>query len=497
MKPFRPAPLSRWIARVSPALVVVGIGEPANAATSLVATGTAVSRHPAGGDFGFAYDGVLGTSLDARLRTPRARDAREGERRILAEIDRLEKILSPRDPASEFNRVRAGGDLSSPELADVFAAYDTWSARTQGALHVNLAGVAALWRDATRLGVEPDPATLAAAFARPRAFAIDALGKAYVVDRAVAVAREFASSGWLNLGGDLRAWGEQSWMVDVANPFDAAENAPPLAQIPLRNAAIATSGGYARNFTVGARRYSHLIDPRTLRPLAIDRAASVVATDCVSANALATALCVLDATAAQPLAAALALDHLRVGAADDVGASRGFGTLRPAAPAKSLSEAAAVAASPSGSWPANYQLSVDISLKTPDGFRAKRPYVAVWVEDADHRVIRTITVWGTGKYQPDLTKWWRAIGGSRQTASAVSRATRYPGAYTVTWDGRDQRGQPVPQGDYTLCVEINREHGHHVSESTTITCGGEATTAELRDTAESETGAIAYGPRGG
>ncbi len=499
----RRSPLPRWFARVSPGLLALGAGDQAPAAT-LLPTPAASARHendaPAG--FGFAYDGVLGTSLDVQFHAPSARDAREGEQRILAEIDRLEKILSRRDPASEFNRLRAGGPVESPELAEVLAAYELWAARTHGALHVNLAGVAALWRLAARTGRAPAAATLAAAFATPRAFAIDALGKAAIIDRAVAVARAFAPAGLLNLGGDLRAWGDRPWMIAVANPFDAADNAPPLAQFPLRNAAVATSGGYARNFSVGAQRYSHLIDPRTQRPLAVDRAATVVAADCITANALATALCVLDVAEAVPLARAFALDHLRIGAADDWRASRGFGAvgpLAPVTPVKFTDETPTrdAAAAPEGAWPANFQVSIQVSLKTPGGQRAKRPYVAVWIEDSNHQLVRTLTVWGTGKYQPDLTKWWRAIGGSRVGATSVSRATRFPGAYSVMWDGRNSRGQPVPQGDYTIFVEINREHGHHVWESATVTCGGEAAAAELRDTAESDAGAIAYGPRGG
>lgn len=493
MKPSQRSPLPRWFARVSPSLLALAAGARSHAAVQLPPS-DAAARLEAGARFGFAYDGVLGTSLDAQLHATSDRDARECEQRVLAEIDRLEKILSPRDAASEFSRVRAGAPAESRELADVLAAYELWSARTHGALHANLAEVVALWHDAARTGREPSDSALAAAFATPHALAIDALGKAYIVDRAVETAREFAAAGLLNIGGDLRAWGDRTWMVGVANPFDPADNAPPLAHFPLRDAAVATSGGYARNFTVGTQRHSHLIDPRTLRPLATDRAATVVATDCVSANALSTALCVLDADEAAPLARTYAIDHLRVGATNDVGVTRGFSAL---APMKFADEAAPLGAATSdGAWPANFQVSLEVSLKTPDGFRVKRPYVVVWIEDAQHHVVRTLTVWGIGKYQPDLTKWWRAIGGNRSSAAAVTRGTRYPGAYTINWDGRDGRGQPVAQGDYTICVEINREHGHHVSESATITCGGAAATAELRDTAESDAGAISYGPRG-
>ncbi len=492
MNSLRRSPLPRWFAHAAPGVLALVPGDHARAA-QVSPWPNDGGRHDraARGSFTFAYDGVLGTSLDIQLDATSVRDAHACEQSILAEIDRLEKILSPRDPQSEFSRVRAGAAVGSRELADVLTAYEIWSARTHGALHANLAEVAALWRDAARTDREPDAAALRAAFAQPRALAIAALGKAFVVDRAVAVARAFASAGLLNVGGDLRAWGDRSWLIDVTNPFDPADNGPPLARFPLRNAAVATSGGYARAFTLGARRFSHLLDPRTLRPLPIDRAATVVATDCVTANALSAALCVLDAVEGVPLARAFALDHLRVRSASDRSATRGFGTLAAMAPAAPQPVAVML-----GNWPANFQVTIDVSLKVPAGTRAKRPYVAVWVEDAERRLVRTLAVWGDGAYLSDLTQWWRAVGGTRISSASVTRATRYPGAYTLTWDGRDNRGQAVAQGDYTLFVEINREHGHHTWESATITCGDSATAAELRATAESDAGAVTYGPRG-
>jgi FAD:protein FMN transferase len=439
----------------------------------------------------FAYDHVLGTSLDVCLAGCPAREARECETRLLAEIGRLERILSLYDPASEISRVKAGGPVESRELAEVLDAYRLWSERTDGALSPHLSGVIAAWQQAARTGREPDATALAAAFATPRAYNVDALGKGYVIDRVTQVARQWAPSGLLDIGGDLRAWGDRTWMIGVADPRNPADNAAPFLQFPLREAAVATSGGYARYFEVEGRRYSHLIDPRTLRPIAIAASATVVAPDCLTANALSTAAAVLGPGAGSALARTYGLDHLMLqGAA----AASSFPGVPPASPP--LSPAAASPAELAGAnWPADFQLTVTLSLKAPEEYRARRPYVAIWVEDGAQKIVRTISVWGGGKYQPDLTKWWRGVGGNRSGLSSVTRATRAPGTYTVTWDGRDNQGTPLPQGSYKVFVEINREHGHHVWESAPITCGGEATTAEIAATAESDASAIAYGPK--
>ena len=73
-------------------------------------------------------------------------------------------------------------------------------------------------------------------------------------------------------------------VADPAMPYD---NAPPMARLVLQNAAVATSGMSARG--------AHLIDARTGQPARLAAAATVVARDTVTANALATTLCIAEA----------------------------------------------------------------------------------------------------------------------------------------------------------------------------------------------------------
>jgi hypothetical protein len=282
-------------------------------------------------------------------------------------------------------------------------------------------------------------------------------------------------------------------MVGVADPREPADNAAPLLRFPLREAAVATSAGYARYFDVEGRRYSHLIDPRTLRPVEAGVSATIVAGDCLTANALSTAAAVLGAAEGVSLARTYALDHLLVG-----GGGGGAGDAASAG-AASASEApiGTLGGAENGAWPAGFQVAVHVTLKQPDGGRFKRPYVAVWVEGRDQKVVRTLTIWGSqGKYQRELTKWWGAAGGDFTVIRNVSRATRPSGTYTVAWDGLDERGAPAPAGEYRIWIEISREHGHHIFESVVLLCGTEPRTAELRATAESDVTRIEFGPKG-
>src|SRR5471032_2240388 len=81
--------------------------------------------------------------------------------------------------------------------------------------------------------------------------------------------------------------------IGVQDPHHPEDNATPLAVVRLANAAIATSGGYERYYTINGQRHSHIFDPRTGRSANGAASATVIARDNVTANALATTLCVL------------------------------------------------------------------------------------------------------------------------------------------------------------------------------------------------------------
>ncbi len=69
---------------------------------------------------------------------------------------------------------------------------------------------------------------------------------------------------------------------------------------------------------------------------------------------------------------------------------------------------------------------------------------------------------------------WYAIyydqfsAGSSNISSTTS-ATRSPGKYTLKWDGKDDKGNLVKQGTYTVYIEAAREHGTHQLMSQEVT----------------------------
>jgi len=114
-------------------------------------------------------------------------------------------------------------------------------------------------------------------------------------------------------------------------------------------------------------------------------------------------------------------------------------------------------------------LHVWFKLDRPKGSRYRRPYLAVWLEDADGFPVKTATLWMQTeqpgpRWHRDLTRWYRndrmrKIVEKTDLVDGISGATRGPGDYETHFDGTDNQGEPLPPGKYTLCLEAARENG--------------------------------------
>ncbi len=128
-----------------------------------------------------------------------------------------------------------------------------------------------------------------------------AIAKGYGVDE---VARLLRGAGWrdflVEIGGEVYASGRRPdgspWRIGIARPESRARPEEVHRVVALSDAALATSGDYRQFFVFEGRRYSHVIDPATGRPVANGVvSATVLAPDCTTADALATAVMVLGA----------------------------------------------------------------------------------------------------------------------------------------------------------------------------------------------------------
>ncbi len=106
-------------------------------------------------------------------------------------------------------------------------------------------------------------------------------------------------------------------------------------------------------------------------------------------------------------------------------------------------------------------MSVEIQLPNLSVDPYHRPYLAVWLETPDRKAVATLAVWREDdQWLKDLRQWWRKVGRrAGPEIDSVTRATRKPGKYVITWDGRDHAGVALLSGEYLLNIEAAREEG--------------------------------------
>lgn len=97
-----------------------------------------------------------------------------------------------------------------------------------------------------------------------------------------------------------------------------------------------------------------------------------------------------------------------------------------------------------------------------------RPYIAIWLEDANGQVAATLSIWYAvhlkdeegEKWLKDIRQWWRRAGRALELpADGLSSPTRPPGANKVEFKSDSGPLTKLAPGDYTLVVEASREVG--------------------------------------
>ena len=127
---------------------------------------------------------------------------------------------------------------------------------------------------------------------------LSAIAKGFAVDRVAQWLREQTLTNFMvEVGGEVFASGKTPkghWRIGIENPQEFQRSVASVAL--LTNVAMATSGDY-RNFRIeNGIRISHTIDPVTCQPVANETASvSIVAKDCLTADAVATAVMAMGA----------------------------------------------------------------------------------------------------------------------------------------------------------------------------------------------------------
>ncbi len=150
---------------------------------------------------------------------------------------------------------------------------------------------------------------------------VGAVGKGYATEQAARwLEGQGATAYVLNIGGNIRILGTRpdgtGWKTAVKDP--EAPDSAYAATLDLTDTSCVTSGDYERFFSVGGKRYHHIIDRDTLQPATQFASVTVVTKDSGLADALSTALFCMDLARGQALVSGLAgvevlwIDHAGV-----------------------------------------------------------------------------------------------------------------------------------------------------------------------------------------
>ena len=135
---------------------------------------------------------------------------------------------------------------------------------------------------------------------------VGAVAKGYAAEK---VAETLPAGMVLSLGGNVCATGPKPdgspWVVGIQDPDGGQGYA---ARLDIATGAVVTSGDYQRYYTVDGVTYHHIIDPGTGYPARRYRSVTVVCAGSGLADALSTALFVLDEAAGRELLARYGAD---------------------------------------------------------------------------------------------------------------------------------------------------------------------------------------------
>lgn len=460
-----------------------------------VIAGATVPPSKSGSLYVYDYENVLGTSYELKVSAGSAAQAGLAEAAAMQEIDRLNKILSGYDAGSEFSRWMKADKKPvkvSKELFEVMRLFDQWRVQTGGALDASAEVVVKLWKGAAKSNRQPTSQELADAVAlvKKAHWQLDAVNhtalrlddvplmlnsfaKSYIISKAcnVALAEGGVTAVVMNIGGDIVVRGNHQEQIQVSNPKADAENDAPVARLLISNRAVATSGNYRRGELVNGKWHSHIVDPRTGLPADGIISATVVAASATDAGALATALNVLTPEEGRALVATIPGAEFMLITSDGKRIeSAGWKAMELEEP-KPAATVKAVAGDKK--WDPQYELAINLELAQIEGMRVHRPYVAVWVVNKEKKPVRSIALWyKKPKYLDEMHAWYDAYYTTFMDAgnniTSTTSATRPAGKYTLKWDGKDDKGELVKKGIYTIMIEVAREHGTYQLMTQTI-----------------------------
>jgi len=231
------------------------------------------------------------------------------------EIQESMNAHSSRGEIARINKSGAEGVTVNEELYRLLSSSIEYSRLSDGAFDITILPLIKLWKDASENEKLPDASSLAEAMRnvgyhhielrtnnrvmfKNKGIKIDlgAIAKGYAVDQIAKILNKNGINDYLlEAGGDILCRGKNKdgvpWRIGIQDPL---KRDGIVEVLNLPDAAVTTSGNYERFYTIGEKRFSHIIDPVSGYPQDKVISATVIAKTAEQADAFSTTLCVMD-----------------------------------------------------------------------------------------------------------------------------------------------------------------------------------------------------------
>jgi thiamine biosynthesis lipoprotein len=263
---------------------------------------------------------LMGNQFEISIVADEENFAQQKIKEAVAEISRIEELLTTFKPNSQTNQINAQAGIVPVKVdSEVFQLIQRSiriSEISQGAFDITYGSIdKKFWHFDVHMDSLPKPedAKRAVALINYKNVILDPLtetvflkekgmrigfggiGKGYAADRARKILQDAGiKNGIVNASGDLVTWGNQAdgkpWTIGIADPEHKLK---PFSYLDISNMAIATSGSYEKYAVIDGKKYSHTIDPHTGFPVRGIKSVSIICPQAELADALATPVMVM------------------------------------------------------------------------------------------------------------------------------------------------------------------------------------------------------------
>lgn len=261
---------------------------------------------------------IFGTTYSMIYEHPKGVDIQDD---ILAELHKFNNSLSNYDPNSTISRVNNNDPNVEidPYFKQCFIRSQEISKITHGAFDITVAPVVNAWGFGYDESIQADSMKIDSLMqfvgyqkiklANNKIIKeisgikldVSAIAKGFGVDVASRVIEKHGITNYMvEIGGEVRARGKNAkgkyWRIGIDKPIEDKEVSHRELEevVNLKNKSLATSGNYRQYYEKDGIKYSHTINPKTGFPARSNLlSASVMADDCMTADAFATAFMVM------------------------------------------------------------------------------------------------------------------------------------------------------------------------------------------------------------